>query len=259
MKTKDSYIAFINDVNNLINYYHSELTFSINMASILSTSIMKCTNTKVIDYFNTIEFLEKFNINDLKQFEIEPFVQAAINNYKHYIEYKIPYLQYNLEIYLFLSSISYNIYHDIIGKYNEKLIHNVLEGNTSSLFKMGKLKILCVNKTTNRKILDYNKTKINKKYFEDNNLTGDYRVYNTDSEFSFFKLFKFMRLKTLQYYHFEPTDFNNMVDRKIDNYYKLKKSDNDILNNEKIGNLQKMNSLIKNNAMYKLKYNRNAN
>jgi hypothetical protein len=163
-----------------------------------------------------------------------------------------------LNNYTFLSSIPYDVYYDLIIKYNTEISKLVLEGERVTLSKLGNLSLVCKNKIVKKTILDYKKTKENKKYFEDNNIKCDYRVYNNNDQFIFFHFYKFQTIKSLEYYKFEPTNYNNMQDRKIENYYKQSKTDNDIIINTKIGNVQKMNALIKNNVKYKLRYIQNA-
>jgi hypothetical protein len=262
MKTKESYITFIKNINNKVKYYSDELHFSISLCSTFYTSICNSKNEKITNYFKEIGFLNQFppisEFGILSENDINIELQSTIHIYRSYIIYRIPYFEVMLSNYIFISSIPYEIYYDIITDYNFEISKSVLEGNTIMLSKLGKLFVLCQPTTNKKRILDNNKTRIQKQYFKDNNIVGDYRVYNTNDEFSMFVFDKNPIYGKLKYYHFCPTNYNNMVDRKIENYYKLNKTDEDILNNIKIGNVQKMNALIKQNLKYKLKYIQNA-
>ncbi len=259
MKTKDSYSIFINNISKKIDYYSSELHFTISLCSTFNKTILKSNDIRIVEYFSNINFLDKFNIKDINKLNIDAKLYTTIKLYHSYVTYKIPNLIIMLENYIFINSIPYNIYYEIIKLYNTEISKLILKGNAITLSRIGTIKIIHKSKQTNRKILDFKKTKQNKQYFKDNNITGDYRVYNTNDEFSYFSFSSSSINRNLEYYHFEPTEYNNMIDRKIENYYSKVKSEDDILNNIKIGNVQKMNALIKNNYKYKLKYKENAN
>lgn len=258
MKTKDCYIKFIENINNRITYYSEELHFTIGMCGIFSNAIMKSDNKDVVNYFSKHKFLSQFSLNDLKDFEISIELLATIKNYHRYVSWKLVYLHIMLENYSCISSIPYIEFYDIITSYNNEISKLILNGDTITLSRIGSLKIACKPKKYNKTILDNNKTKENKKYFEEHNIEGDYRVYNNNTEYLIWIYTRFGTTVNLDYYHFSPTNYNNMVDRKIENYYNLKKSNNDIIDNIKIGNVQKMNALINNDVKYKLRYIQNA-
>lgn len=260
MKTRDSYSTFINGINNRIKYYSDELHFSIAMCSTFYTFICNSNNKTVANYFKEIGFLNQCkHVNSFNNDNLSIELQSTIKIYRSYVMSRIPYFNEMLDNYIFMSSIDYDTYYYMISLYNSELSKLLLIGDEVILSKLGKLSILCEAKKTTKKILDFKKTKENKKYFEDNNIKGDYRIFNTNDEYLVYVLCKNPSQKGLIYYHFEPTNYNNMQDRKIENYYLLTKTDEEILNNTKIGNVQKMNALVKNNLKYKLKYIENAN
>ena len=259
MKTKESYKVFLNIVEKKIEHYSNELHFSIGLCSTLNGAILNSTNKEIIDYFKDIDFLSSFNRDYILKLDIEPSLHAIIKTYYSYVHFRIPYLNTMLDNYMFISSIPYDIYYEITGKYNTELSKFVLLGEKVTLSKLGNLRILYKHKKVNKLILDYKKTKENKKYFEENNIKEDYRVYNTNDEFLYFIFSRFPIIRNLEYYNFKPTTYINLVDRKIENYYASDKTEDDIINNIKLGNIQKANALVKQNAKYKLRYIQNAN
>ena len=107
MKTNTSYTKFINNINKKLEYYSSELHFTIDMCSILINNILKSDNQNVINYFTNIEFLDTFSFNDLLKFNIDedPILYSNIKLYYTYIYNRIPYFKtmlYNYSIIIFL-------------------------------------------------------------------------------------------------------------------------------------------------------------
>ena len=256
MKTKDNYNKVMFSVNEKIIKFSKDLHLAIDLASTFRSVLLDTNNPKLIEYFNKFEFLEQVTYIPVG---LDPKLESILKSYKSYVNYKIPYFKRVLNILCIISTIPYNIYYSIIFDYNNELLNLALDGNNTTIPRIGKLKVSYRKKKCNKLILDQKKTKEVKEYNELNDIKGDYRVFNTNNEFLLFSLIKYSKIPNTGYYHFEPTNYNNLQDRKIENYYDSNKTINDIKINTKIGALQKANALLKQEYSYKVKYMQNAN
>jgi nucleoid DNA-binding protein len=255
MKTKESYNIFIKNCKLKIDKYNKELHNLINIASTFKTLLDSSNNEILENYFKDIAFLDEVKTIPKLDYRLESIFKC----YKSYTNYRIPFLKKMLKLYNLMSIIPYENYYDIVLNYNMNLSYNLLQGHTITINRIGKLTIEYREKRCNRLILDQKKTKEIKEKYKQENINKDYRVFNTNDTYLYFSFYKFKRVKNYEYYHFEPTNYNNTDDRKIENYYKTKKTIDDIILNTKLGNLQKANSILKQDNMYKLKYIQNAN
>lgn len=258
-----SYNIFMRSINSkVIKYateYHNDISIAISYYDILCNTI------------TDLQLQNEFKSNDIYSITIKSF-HKMYRKYKgidsvmtltqilyKLIFYRIRYYHNLIKFYNYIMTIDYKTFLNIITDYNVELVNHVLLGNTVKLRCLGNISIATLYRTDTTKVrVNFNETKKYQKLYAEQNIDSSPTVFYNDSTYEMFRFCRAVRNSDLSYYAFEPTNFNNMLDRKIESYYSENNKESDILCNSKIGVIQKMNSLIKKDYKYKANYINNG-
>jgi len=249
---QEQYNHFIQGEINRCRFYFDELHLAYSKKNQLFKLIVKHkdyltflgVNYKSIEDIQYDKGRKKINVSNL-DFDNTPTYIALAANIKVYLYItleKIPRLKDRIKFHSYLSNIPLSDFRDIYSSINNEISNILIKGGQYSFSKgVGKIRINRFKRNPNVKVVDRGETNKLKKLRKDN-----YIVFRTDDYFNaVFYNKKNAVCKNNSFYKFKLTSFINTVSRNKQEFYESVKKEEDIINEAKIGNLEKMLAMTK--------------
>jgi hypothetical protein len=197
--------------------------------------------------FNSNDYNSNFYINkDVKIIDDEilnEMLRSNLNNFIYLSYTRIDNLLNYIEHMTFIYNMPYSIYIKLIRNFNTEVISEVLEGNHYAFgHGLSKISIKRGKRAEDKKAVNWKKSNELK---QTTGGKGEYIIYH-DSMYYYFYYWNKSNCKIANhlYYSFKVNSFINTDNRKVSEFYENLKTVDDIVNEKKIGNFQKMNCML---------------
>jgi hypothetical protein len=190
---------------------------------------------------------------------------ATYNSFYYICTKKIARLKDYIQYYLMICKLPYSVYTTIIKRTNKSIANHILLGERYGFGQMLSFLEICIkDRSFSKTVVDFGKTNAFKKellakgipLYDNKTGKGEkYLIYHTEDNYAFFYWRKAeCHIANSVMYSFKATDFTNGKCRKIEEFYKKVTSINEILESEQIGNMNKLQAILRFDPSYKLKY-----
>lgn len=225
-KLHDLYIRK-NELYNILCKYRSKLVFN----NFPFHYIDRIQNNEIRDKL-TFSLLDDY-LDDSQDYFI---IKGNIKAYLSTNWYNIPTTKAKIKLHVLNSHMNERTFRRFIEAINNNISNYILLGNKYNMpFLRSSLGIYNFNRNFNRPVVDRGETNKARK------TNPDAIIYHVDDQYTAAKLIKFpTATENMRLYKFKFTSFINTVERQQLKYYDTVTGFKDILNNNSVGNLEKM-------------------
>jgi len=254
MKEKSQYNNFIESINSKINKAVDDIHIAISNKRYIFSYLKKYEydiRKAGIDFdklkeFSKTDINSSFSINkNLKIVDDEilnNILHSNLNTFIYLSYVKIDTLLDYIKYMTYISNISFPIYRFLIKSFNRNIVESLIKGDSYSFgFGLSSISIKRGKRSNNKKAIKWGESNKKRKEGSENWLS-----YHESPYYNFFYWNKSdCKISNYIFYNFKVTNFINTFDRSINNYYANVESIKQVIDDDQIGNLQKLNASVK--------------
>ncbi len=260
MKKIDQYNNFkesvFNKINQAIDSVHISITNKNYVFSFLKKHECDIRTANIdfdkLEFFNSNDINSSFYINRdaviSKDEILNNILHNNINNFIYLSTVKMDNLLDYISFMTYMYNIPYLVYSILINNFNKKVIETLIEGDKYSFgFGLSGISVKRGKRSENRKAVKWDESNRRKKELQQTTGgKGKWIVYHESPYYNFYYWNKSnCRISNHIFYNFKATSFINSGNRRINDYYKNVSDFKDIIEDDSIGNLEKLNACVK--------------